>query len=842
MKSLNRTLSLILVLTMVFGLFGVASAATFSDNASVQYSEAVGVMTGIGAINGYADGTFKPAGSITREEAAKMVAYAVLGPTTASKLSVSATGFKDVAANRWSAPYIAYCVSKGIINGMGAGTFAPTANVTGYQLAKMMLCAAGYGKANEFVGPGWELNVAVTANKYKVFSGSKAIDFAKAATREEAALYVFNALTKVPQVTYSKLTESYTTTAAGAHDINGDSYAQIAEDVYTTLTMESATVGGRTGHVWKLGTENISSFVASDTVLATSTDGTSYANLTTASSSDYIKYQPDSAVTYYYNDGAASTSWPTADTVPNNEAIIKGYCTTPGAVVQFIDSDSDNLYDKVSVTVKTVEQLATAPTVTTAGSVTTVTVGSISKVSDLISYPSGLAKNDVILYYTSASGKVYVEKAASITGKISSFVNGLYVTICGKNYADSGLSGAPAAYDTIGELQGLIGKDGYTFYLDNGGNICYVVAPSANATVSNTFFVAATDTSTSFGTTTYKASVVKSDGSQEVITVKKTASNGGTLTNVSSTTAGSSADGNLGAGIFYTYALNSDGTYNLTAAANQSINATDLTQGLDSGALDADDTSFVVTGNRAQFLGAVTATGNTWNGLTPVYTSSKVATSGTIFMYYNSTTKTYTVKTGITNAMSYAAGGTIYVLADSTNTYAQIVICTGSSATSSASGYDQSFITSVATTSLDSNGTPLYTYSAIVNGATGKTVSSYDALTKGTLYFVKDYASNGAVSSGAALTGITGTQHTSMVDVTYTSGVMTIDAGSDGAYVLSGNCAIFLCDASGSTTTVSQITADQADALTYDTTNDTVYMVPASSTDSSIATIYIFID
>ena len=132
MKSLNRTLSLVLVLVMVFGLFGVASAATsFKDDSTIQYQTAVGVMTGIGAINGYTDGTFAPKGTITREEAAKMITYAILGSSVAKTLSVASTGFTDVNSARWSAPYIAYCVSKGIINGMGDGTFAPTANVTG---------------------------------------------------------------------------------------------------------------------------------------------------------------------------------------------------------------------------------------------------------------------------------------------------------------------------------------------------------------------------------------------------------------------------------------------------------------------------------------------------------------------------------------------------------------------------------------------------------------------------------------------------------------------------------------------------------------------------------------
>ncbi|NCB74979.1 MAG: hypothetical protein EOM51_09605, partial [Clostridia bacterium] len=93
MKSLNRTLSLVLVLVMVFGLFGVASASssTFTDAASVgaAYAEAVDVLTGIGAVNGATTTTLDPTGSYTREQAAKVIAYVSLGKTTAEALACS---------------------------------------------------------------------------------------------------------------------------------------------------------------------------------------------------------------------------------------------------------------------------------------------------------------------------------------------------------------------------------------------------------------------------------------------------------------------------------------------------------------------------------------------------------------------------------------------------------------------------------------------------------------------------------------------------------------------------------------------------------------------------------
>lgn len=273
MKSLNRTLSLVLVLAMVLGLMGFASAATFTDATTIQYTEAVSVMSGIGAINGYTDGTFKPTATITREEAAKLVAYTVLGAATAKTLSVTTTGFSDVAATRWSAPYISYLVSNGIINGMGDGTFAPTGNVTGYQLAKMLLCAIGYGAKGEFVGNSWELNTAIAANKNHILANSKATSFSTAATREEAALYCFNALW-VDQVSYNKAFDTYLS-------IFDEDDASIAESVYPSLKLSSTTTDsfGRPASVWVYGTPATAIAVAPSTPILTYTTGVTLATI-----------------------------------------------------------------------------------------------------------------------------------------------------------------------------------------------------------------------------------------------------------------------------------------------------------------------------------------------------------------------------------------------------------------------------------------------------------------------------------------------------------------------------------------------------------------------------------
>ncbi len=76
--------------------------------------------------------------------------------------SVTATNvaFSDCADHPLVRRLHRYCVSEGIIAGMGDGTFAPTANVTGYQFAKLLLTALGYDADIEgYTGSQWAVNV-----------------------------------------------------------------------------------------------------------------------------------------------------------------------------------------------------------------------------------------------------------------------------------------------------------------------------------------------------------------------------------------------------------------------------------------------------------------------------------------------------------------------------------------------------------------------------------------------------------------------------------------------------------------------------------------------------------
>ena len=68
---MKKFLSLVLALVMTMSLVTIsAGAEDFTDADKVTYTEAVDVMTAIGVVGGYADGSLKPVNGATRAHVA----------------------------------------------------------------------------------------------------------------------------------------------------------------------------------------------------------------------------------------------------------------------------------------------------------------------------------------------------------------------------------------------------------------------------------------------------------------------------------------------------------------------------------------------------------------------------------------------------------------------------------------------------------------------------------------------------------------------------------------------------------------------------------------------------
>ena len=509
MKHLKRSLSLVLALVMVVGMFTISAnaAVDFPDADEVTYTEAVDVLVGLGVFEGSDNGQLNPQGNITREQAAKLIAYALLGKTAADALSVSAAPFDDVAASRWSAGYIAYCVNQGIINGVGDNKFNPQGNLTGIQFAKMLLCAAGYGVNDEFVGSGWDIEVSTYALRLGVFAGNLGANQAAAINRETAALYLFNTLTGVPTVRYSDVFGDYYTGNSVLSQPSGefDQTSTSAQNPYTytlgytNFGLLKKTSGsetddfGRPYYSWTSYSNEISDDYAGSTADYTYTGFVSAATLYNDLGSALFNQLASAS---YVVDGASKSASDLkydalnrlnpASGIGGAGATVEVYITegttaTPASIEKIVII---NNYFGVVTGVRTVAGVTTAniSAYVTSSTPTTLTFASTA-------YEQG----DVLvlnLSYKSDTGVALTPKVVSAepatlatTGTVSAynylFGTLAYIRVNGTNYTPAGMY----------ELQAAGYDDTYNIYLDNQGNLIGVTVYEEGVVTYNYLYV-----------------------------------------------------------------------------------------------------------------------------------------------------------------------------------------------------------------------------------------------------------------------------------------------------------------------------------------------------------------
>lgn len=118
------------------GATGVMAEETiFTDvTASHPYAEGINALTSAGIVKGFGDGTFKPDATVTRGQAAKMIAGALKLDTT----NVKNPNFKDINTSNQYYSQIAALVATGFVNGYEDGTFRTADKITHNQLAKIL--------------------------------------------------------------------------------------------------------------------------------------------------------------------------------------------------------------------------------------------------------------------------------------------------------------------------------------------------------------------------------------------------------------------------------------------------------------------------------------------------------------------------------------------------------------------------------------------------------------------------------------------------------------------------------------------------------------------------------
>lgn len=130
---------------MLFSLVGgfwlskAAETVSLSDIGGTTYENAITYLVGEGVVEGYPDGTYKPAQTINRAELLKII----LEASDADMSDAASSCFPDVSGDDWYVKYVCAAKALGIVEGYPDGTFKPAQTVNFVEALK--ITELGYG-------------------------------------------------------------------------------------------------------------------------------------------------------------------------------------------------------------------------------------------------------------------------------------------------------------------------------------------------------------------------------------------------------------------------------------------------------------------------------------------------------------------------------------------------------------------------------------------------------------------------------------------------------------------------------------------------------------------------
>ena len=490
---MKKLLALVLALVMSMSLVTISNAA-YSDKADIDLKEAVDVLSAVGVFEG-SDGKFDPKADLTREQAAKLVAYLQLGQKSADAL-VGGNKFTDVAANRWSAGYVDYCATTGVVAGVGNGQFNPTGSLTALQFGKMLLVCLGYDATTEnLTGADWQINTSKLMASAKLLKGLDDVKANDVITREQGAQMMLNAI-KAPTVEYDTKGSTITigdtvigiggskatyVTATVAEDstvknigktqlTNSNEYTvELGEKLFSNLKLNStADAFMRPATKWTLKAETIGTYADTPdlTYTAGTKIGTIYSDL---GLSDGISKK--NVTEYVDGDYAGAFAYDivkgSKDKVGGNGVLLNVYYDDDAETITFVEVNT--YIGKV-----------------TAAYPDTTTKDAYVKIKNMDGYgcpgagkefeTESFKKNDVVAYtYSAKDGENSIQSMAlaeKVTGAMSTYTISGNVTVGGTKY-DANKASVLTVKDTVAAVDK---GDDVTIYLDANGYVLYVDA------------------------------------------------------------------------------------------------------------------------------------------------------------------------------------------------------------------------------------------------------------------------------------------------------------------------------------------------------------------------------
>jgi hypothetical protein len=420
-------------------------------------------MTGMGIIEGdETTGLFDPDGQFTREAAAKIITYMVLGPEAAENLSGTNAGFSDVPNTRWSAPYIAYAKGQKIIEGYGNGKFGPTDDLSRAAWLKMLLVSLGVDPDKNGMGDdtNWDVNAQALAVRTGLID---AADLQLDWNRETAVYYAFLAMQKENKFADILVNDE-------------DTASQIKVDPYVPNLKSEPTAGdeyGRPGVNWTNGKTG-----KAKVIYATGIQEPVVTYTSTQKATDVVKAlglktgtSLASVVTAVYVDGEVKTTTATVDeeqVTVNDVTLVSGNdIGGNGTVVEFYLNADEKTYTVVEIPTYVVE----LPKATKDADKNDVFVLEGSGDTALTIPADGYAKGDIVTYN---KGVVKNETAALNVTKLESTEGKITASNTTPSYVK--VDGEKKEYSANYAQTLTVGKS-YDLYYDEYGYIIYSANP-----------------------------------------------------------------------------------------------------------------------------------------------------------------------------------------------------------------------------------------------------------------------------------------------------------------------------------------------------------------------------
>lgn len=207
----TKWIAFLLAVCLLVGIVPAASAATtpiapaFTDISDPTVAESADLLRLLGIVNGTGGTSFRPQGTLSRAEFAKM-AVELTGNGGQAAAQMNRTIFRDVPSTHWARGYIhvAAQVSSGenakapLIRGDGAGYFHPDTPISFAEAVTILMRVLGYSDDTVGYGARWYDGYLATAQQIGLTDGLSAGP-TSSITRGDAAVLFANVLYTAPR-------------------------------------------------------------------------------------------------------------------------------------------------------------------------------------------------------------------------------------------------------------------------------------------------------------------------------------------------------------------------------------------------------------------------------------------------------------------------------------------------------------------------------------------------------------------------------------------------------------------------------------------------------------------